>query len=181
MSKTASTAVSVLATDKVTYRPPNVLFETSMGAFMVELYWDHAPRTCRNFAELANRGYYNDVVFHRIVPDFVIQGGDPSGTGRGGTSIYGDTFADELHPDLKHTGAGILSMANAGANTNASQFFITLAPTQHLDGRHSIFGRICAGMRVVQRMGRVETDASDRPKQPVKIIRATPKYDSRIL
>jgi peptidyl-prolyl cis-trans isomerase-like 1 len=131
-----------------------------MGAFMVELYWDHAPRTCRNFAELANRGYYNDVVFHRIVPDFVIQGGDPSGTGmmseplvcavhttagRGGTSIYGDTFADELHPDLKHTGAGILSMANAGPNTNASQFFITLAPTQHLDGRHSIFGRICAG------------------------------------
>lgn len=84
----------------------------------VELYWKHAPNTCRNFAELARRGYFNNVIFHRIIADFMIQGGDPTGTGRGGSSIYGETFADEIHPDLRHAGAGILSMANSGANTN---------------------------------------------------------------
>lgn len=84
----------------------------------VELYWKHAPNTCRNFAELARRGYFNNVIFHRIIAHFMIQGGDPTGTGRGGSSIYGETFADEIHPDLRHAGAGILSMANSGANTN---------------------------------------------------------------
>jgi peptidyl-prolyl cis-trans isomerase-like 1 len=112
-----------------------------LGEFSIELYWKHAPNTCRNFAELARRGYYNNTVYHRIIADFMIQGGDPTGTGRGGTSIYGKEFADELHPDLRHSGAGILSMANSGPNTNGSQFFITLAPCQHLDGKHTIFGR----------------------------------------
>lgn len=80
-----------------------------MGEIVIELYWDHAPNTCRNFAELAKRGYYDGTIFHRIIPDFMIQGGDPTGTGRGGTSIYGKNFADEIHPELKHTGAGIIS------------------------------------------------------------------------
>ncbi|CAJ0936391.1 unnamed protein product, partial [Mesorhabditis belari] len=158
---------------------PFVVLETSMGKVAVELYWKHAPKTCRNFAELARRGYYNNTIFHRIISDFMIQGGDPTGTGRGGASIYGDKFADELDERLKHTGAGILSMANSGPNTNGSQFFITLAPTQHLDGKHTIFGRVAAGMKVVQNMGRVDTDNGDRPLAAVRIIKAYPKDDSR--
>ena len=122
------------------WQPPTVSVETSMGEITVELYWRHAPTTCRNFAELANRGYYNGTKFHRIIKDFMIQGGDPTGTGRGGASIYGKSFDDEIHPELKHTGAGIISMANSGPDTNGSQFFITLGPTSHLDGRHAIFG-----------------------------------------
>ncbi|KAI9215983.1 peptidyl-prolyl cis-trans isomerase-like 1 [Blastocladiella britannica] len=155
-----------------THQQGRVVLETTMGPIAVELYWDHAPRTCANFYELATRGYYDGVKFHRIVPNFVIQGGDPTGTGRGGASIYGDKFADELHEDLKHTGAGILSMANSGPNTNSSQFFITLAPTKWLDGKHTIFGRVARGMAVVQRVSQVETDSSDRPRVDVKILRA---------
>lgn len=146
-----------------------------MGDIVVELYWQHAPQTCRNFAELARRGYYDGTPFHRVIPDFMVQGGDPTGTGRGGASIYGATFRDEIHAGLKHTGAGILSMANAGPNTNGSQFFITLAPCQHLDGKHAIFGRIAAGITTLQRLGSVPTrDADDRPLEKIEIKRAKP-------
>nr|QMV80844.1 peptidylprolyl cis-trans isomerase 37 [Clitoria ternatea] len=141
---------------------PEVTLETSMGAFTVELYYKHAPRTCRNFIELSRRGYYDNVKFHRIIKDFIVQGGDPTGTGRGGESIYGAKFEDEIKRELKHTGAGILSMANAGANTNGSQFFITLAPCPSLDGKHTIFGRVCSGMEIIKRLGSVQTDNSDR-------------------
>merc|ERR1712232_260615 len=110
-----------------------VVLYTSMCEIEVELYWQHAPRTCQNFYELAKRGYYDNTLFHRIVTNFIIQGGDPTGTGRGGESIYGPTFEDELVPSLKHTGAGVLSMANAGPDTNSSQFFITLSPLPSLD------------------------------------------------
>ncbi|KAI1778875.1 peptidyl-prolyl cis-trans isomerase-like 1 [Hypoxylon cercidicola] len=150
----------------------NVLLETSMGAITVELYTAHAPRTCANFATLARRGYYDNVVFHRVIANFMAQTGDPTGTGRGGTSIYGDRFADEIAPDLRHTGAGVLSMANAGPDTNGSQFFLTLAPTPWLDGKHTIFGRVRSGMAVLKRMGLVKTDADDRPVEEVKIIKA---------
>lgn len=165
-----------------------------MGEITIELYWKHAPNTCRNvclwiflvdkafitiyglfllqFAELVRRGYYNNTVFHRIIQDFMIQGGDPTATGRGGTSIYGATFADEIHGDLKHTGAGILSMANSGPDTNGSQFFITLAPTQWLDGKHSIFGRVHSGMHAVKRIGLVDCDKNDKPLENVKIIKS---------
>ncbi|XP_037093067.1 peptidyl-prolyl cis-trans isomerase-like 1 [Pollicipes pollicipes] len=154
------------------WQPPTVSMQTTMGEIVVELYWKHAPNTCRNFAELSRRGYYNGCKFHRIIKDFMIQGGDPTGTGRGGASIYGQTFADEISPELKHTGAGILSMANSGADTNGSQFFITLAPTQWLDSKHAIFGRVRTGMDVVKRMGMVETGSDDRPVDDVRITRA---------
>ncbi|EGD82739.1 peptidyl-prolyl cis-trans isomerase [Salpingoeca rosetta] len=120
------------------WRPREVEFVTSMGNFTCELYWDHAPKTCRNFAELARRGYYNNCIFHRVIADFMAQTGDPTGTGRGGASIYGAKFEDEIHRKLKHTGAGILSMANSGPNTNGSQFFVTLAPAQWLDATNTL-------------------------------------------
>lgn len=159
---------------------PNVRLETTMGPITVEMYDNHAPRTCKNFITLAQRGYYNGVIFHRIIPDFMIQGGDPTGTGRGGSSIYGEKFEDEIKPTLKHTGAGILSMANSGPNTNGSQFFITLAPTPWLDGKHTIFGRVKSGLKIVQRMGLVKTNAEDRPLEEVKIVKASLVEDSEV-
>lgn len=102
----------------------------------------------------------------------MVQTGDPTGTGTGGSSIYGEKFEDEIRSDLKHTGAGILSMANSGPNTNGSQFFVTLAPTPWLDGKHTIFGRVKSGMRIIQRMGLVKTNNEDRPMDEVKILRA---------
>ncbi|KAI9686831.1 MAG: heme binding [Bogoriella megaspora] len=143
----------------------------SQGTIVVELYNDHAPKTCKNFATLAQRNYYNGTIFHRIIPDFMIQGGDPTGTGRGGASIYGEKFEDEISSSLQHTGAGVLSMANSGPNTNGSQFFITLAPTPWLDGKHTIFGRVKSGMRIVQRMGLVKTGAEGKPVEDVKLVR----------
>jgi len=142
-----------------------------MGEIIIELYDDQAPKTCTNFTELTRRGYYNNTPFHRIIKDFMIQGGDPSGTGRGGESIYGRPFEDEITKELKHTGAGILSMANSGKNTNASQFFITIAPCPWLDGKHTIFGRICKGMSIVKRMGNVQTNSQDRPVEDIRIIK----------
>ncbi|KAI5846124.1 putative peptidyl prolyl cis-trans isomerase [Tricharina praecox] len=149
-----------------------ITLDTSMGSITFELYESHAPRTCENFKGLVTRGYYNGCPFHRVITDFMIQGGDPTGTGRGGSSIYGGKFADEIHPSLKHTGAGILSMANSGPDTNGSQFFITLAPTPWLDGKHTIFGRVTSGMRIVQRMGMVKTDRDDRPVDELMIRKA---------
>jgi peptidyl-prolyl cis-trans isomerase-like 1 len=149
-----------------------VLFETSLGEFTIELYKSHAPRTCYNIENLARIGYYDGTIFHRVIKDFMVQGGDPTGTGRGGESIYGGKFDDEITRELKHTGAGILSMANTGINSNGSQFFITLAPTPWLDGKHTIFGRIHSGMKVIQRMGNVPVGEHDRPLQEMRIIKA---------
>ncbi|KEZ42785.1 Peptidylprolyl isomerase [Scedosporium apiospermum] len=149
-----------------------VAIETSMGTFTLELYTDHAPKTCENFSSLARRGYYNNTPIHRIIPNFMFQAGDPTGTGRGGSSIWGQPFEDEILPELRHTGAGILSMANSGKNTNGSQFFVTLAPTPWLDGKHTVFGRVKSGMGVVKRLGLVKTGAEDRPVEDVKIVRA---------
>ncbi|KAG5947392.1 heme binding [Claviceps monticola] len=148
----------------------NVVLETTMGSITLELYTTHAPKTTTNFTTLLRRGYYNSTIFHRIIPDFMVQGGDPTGTGRGGSSIYGAAFADEIDPSLRHTGAGILSMANSGPDSNGSQFFITLAPTPWLDGKHTIFGRVKGGMGVVRRMGLVRTGEGDRPMEEVRIL-----------
>ena len=151
---------------------PRVALVTSLGPMEVELYVKHAPKTCENFAGLAERGYYDNTTFHRVIKDFMAQGGDPTATGRGGESVWGGKFGDEIHPALKHTGAGILSMANAGPNTNGSQFFLTLAPTPWLDGKHTIFGRVCRGIETLQRIGGVATDAGDRPSPDVVVTSA---------
>jgi len=150
---------------------PEVTIVTTRGTFAVELYYKHAPRTCENFFELAKRGYYDDSAFHRVIKDFMIQGGDPTGTGRGGDSAFGGAFACEISKGLRHVGAGVLSMANSGRDTNKSQFFVTLAPTPWLDGKHAIFGRVCRGMKVVRDIGEVEVDKRDAPTTEVRIVR----------
>nr|CCA25117.1 peptidylprolyl cistrans isomerase ppi1 putative [Albugo laibachii Nc14] len=152
----------------------HVTVETSIGSFTIELYYQHAPKACHNFSQLAHNGYYNSTIFHRIIKDFMIQGGDPTGTGRGGESIYGGHFEDEIDSTLKHTGAGIVSMANAGKNTNGSQFFVTLAPTPWLDGKHTIFGRVSDGIQVIQRVGLVPTGPNDCPREAIRIVKAFP-------
>ncbi|SZF00058.1 unnamed protein product [Blumeria hordei] len=149
-----------------------VVLQTTMGSITVELYDKHAPKTCTNFQTLASRGDYDETIIHRVIPNFMLQAGDPTGTGRGGDSIYGSPFEDEISHLLKHTGAGILSMANSGPNTNGSQFFITLAPTPWLDGKHTIFGRATKGMSIVKRLGMVRTGPEDRPVEEVKVISA---------
>lgn len=160
----------VRVTISVQYELPWVLTHSHSYTHCRRRRHHHRARsTCQNFETLAKNGYYNNTVFHRIIRDFMIQGGDPTATGRGGRSIYGDRFDDEPN-SLKHVGAGVLSMANAGPNTNGSQFFITLAPCAHLDGRHTIFGRVCRGMEVIKRIGNVQTDRNDRPTQDVTIL-----------
>jgi cyclophilin family peptidyl-prolyl cis-trans isomerase len=121
-------------------------FKTERGDIVVELYADRAPLTVENFVNLARSGFYDGTTFHRVIAGFMAQGGDPTGTGRGGP---GYQFGDEFHPELRHDGPGVLSMANAGPGTNGSQFFITYGPTPHLDDRHSVFGRVTEGMDVL--------------------------------
>jgi peptidyl-prolyl cis-trans isomerase A (cyclophilin A) len=145
-------------------------FRTNKGTFAIELFEDKAPVTTKNFIDLIEKGFYDGVIFHRVIDGFMIQGGDPTGTGRGGP---GYTIKDEFHPDLKHDSEGILSMANAGPNTGGSQFFITLAATPWLDGRHAIFGKVVEGMDVVRAIGKVPTLPGDRPVDEVKIEEIT--------
>ncbi len=137
---------------------------TTHGAIRIELFEDKAPATTKNFITLTEKNFYDGVIFHRVIDGFMIQGGDPTGTGRGGP---GYQIKDEFHPELKHTGEGMLSMANAGPNTGGSQFFITLAATPWLDGKHAIFGRVIEGMDVVRQIGKVQTGAVDRPSADV--------------
>lgn len=147
------------------------LFDTTEGSFKAKLFADKAPKTVDNFVALAEgtktgKPFYDATVFHRVIPDFMIQGGDPEGTGRGGP---GYQFADEFHPSLRHSKPGILSMANAGPNTNGSQFFITVAATPWLDNRHSVFGEVVEGYDVVQKISGVPRNAQDRPLKPVQL------------
>ncbi|MEE3369553.1 MAG: peptidylprolyl isomerase [Planctomycetota bacterium] len=120
--------------------------ETSRGNIVLELHQDKTPNTVKNFVDLAEKGFYNGLTFHRVIADFMVQGGCPDGTGTGGP---GYKFADEFHPELTHDGPGVLSMANAGPNTNGSQFFITHSAQPHLDNMHSVFGRVITGQDVV--------------------------------
>jgi cyclophilin family peptidyl-prolyl cis-trans isomerase len=164
--------------EKINYKEdierPVAIFETNHGTFEAELYAKECPETVWNFINLAEGrqdtsregNYYDRLTFHRVINNFMIQGGCPFGTGMGGP---GYTFKDEFDPSLRHDSEGILSMANAGPGTNGSQFFVTLAPTPHLDDRHSVFGKVIKGMDVVKEIGEVETGPNDRPKKPVVI------------
>ncbi len=160
-------------------------FETTLGNFTAELFEDRVPKTVGVFAGLADgskewkhpktgekhtKPYYDGIIFHRVINGFMIQSGDPLGQGYGGPGFQ---FEDEFHPELRHDRAGILSMANAGPNTNGSQFFVTLGPTPHLDRRHSVFGAVTSGLDVVEKIGKVQTDKSDRPSTPVVINKLT--------
>jgi cyclophilin family peptidyl-prolyl cis-trans isomerase len=144
--------------------------ETSMGDMVLELYADQTPNTVANFVYLATKGFYDGLIFHRVIRGFMIQGGCPRGDGRGGP---GYKFEDEFVPALKHSGPGVLSMANSGPNSNGSQFFITLAPTPHLNGRHTVFGRVIKGEDVLMEIGATPTGRGDRPVQAVTIKSVT--------
>ena len=141
-----------------------IKFTTNKGVFVAEMFEDKAPLTTKNFIELVEKGFYDGIIFHRVIDGFMIQGGDPTGSGMGGP---GYKIKDEFGEGLKHDDEGILSMANAGPNTGGSQFFITRAPTPWLNGHHAIFGKVVEGMDVVRLIGVVPTDFRDRPREAV--------------
>ena len=150
----------------------DVVFETTRGKIVFALKPEIAPKACENFEGLVKKGYYNGVSFHRVIKNFMIQGGDPTGTGRGGESFFGGAFEDEFKPFVMFNKPGILAMANAGRNTNRSQFFITTVPTPHLNGRHTIFGEVIEGMDVVRKLENISTDGRDKPLEPQLILKA---------
>ncbi len=149
---------------------PIVVLETNQGTIELELFPKIAPKAVKNFMELSKKGYYDGIIFHRVIKHFMIQGGDPTGTGRGGESIYGGVFENEYAPNVVFDKPGILAMANAGPNTNGSQFFITTVPTPHLNGGYTIFGRVIKGYDVVTKIENCKTGRGDRPieKQVIK-------------
>ena len=148
-----------------------VVLETNQGDIEIKLKVDVAPKACENFIKLAEKGYYNGLIFHRVIKGFMIQGGDPTGTGMGGQSIWGKAFEDEVSPIAKFDGPGILAMANSGPNTNGSQFFITCAKTPWLNMRHTIFGEVISGLEIVQKIENTPVDANNRPINIQKINR----------
>src|SRR5688572_5966654 len=145
-------------------------FDTNLGKFSIELFDDRAPITTKNFTDLVDKGFYEGVIFHRVISGFMIQGGDPTGTGRGGP---GYTIKDEFNPTARHDAEGVLSMANAGPNTGGSQFFITLAATPWLDNKHAVFGKVVDGMDVVRSIGSTPTARGDKPLKDVVIQKIT--------
>lgn len=154
------------------------VIQTSMGTVEIELFADKAVKTVQNFVGLAEKKYYDGIIFHRVINNFMIQGGDPTGTGSGGQSVWGKPFEDEVKTGLKHNSEGILSMANAGPNTNGSQFFITLKDTPWLDGKHTIFGKVISGMDVVKAIGKVQVNQNDRPL--IDVIMKTVTIEKRL-
>ena len=143
-----------------------IRFKTNMGEFVAEMFENKAPKTTENFISLVEKKFYDGIIFHRVIDGFMIQGGDPTGTGMGGP---GYKIADEFGEGLTHDDEGYFSMANAGPNTGGSQFFITLAPTPWLNGHHAIFGRVVEGMDVMRKIGVTKTDFRDRPLEDVKM------------
>jgi len=137
---------------------------TNLGSFQIELFEERAPKTTKNFIDLVEKGYYDGVVFHRVIEGFMLQGGCPTGNGTGGP---GYTIPDEFHAELTHDSEGVLSMANSGPNSGGSQFFVTLAPTTWLDGKHAVFGKVIEGMDMVHTIGSTATGPGDRPLEPV--------------
>ena len=147
--------------------------QTSMGFIAITLFPDAAPLAVQNFEGLARRGYYDGTTIHRAIAEFIIQGGDSTGTGYGGESIWGEPFVDEFDESLRFDRPGRVGMANRGPNTNESQFFITLIPTPHLDDRHTIFGQVSWGMEVVEAISEVQVGSSNRPIEPVIVEKVT--------
>ncbi|NP_001079584.1 peptidylprolyl isomerase-like 2 [Xenopus laevis] len=165
---------AAIAEDTVRYqyvkKKGYVRLHTNKGDLNLELYCDKTPKTCENFIKLCKKNYYDGTIFHRSIRNFVIQGGDPTGTGTGGESFWGKPFKDEIKPNLSHTGRGVLSMANTGPNTNKSQFFITFRSCTYLDKKHTVFGRVVGGFDTVSAMEKVDTDhKTDRPKEEIRI------------
>ena len=151
---------------------PIVILETNQGAIEITLMPELAPKTCENFTGLIQKNYYNGLIFHRVIKGFMIQGGDPTGTGSGGKSIWGKSFEDELDKKIQFDSPGLLAMANAGPNTNGSQFFITVAKTPWLNMRHTLFGKVTSGYETVQKIENTAVDGSDRPLAEQKILKA---------
>jgi peptidylprolyl isomerase len=149
-----------------------VILETNQGIIEIRLMSEVAPKASENFSRLVKKGYYNGLIFHRVIKDFMVQGGDPTGTGCGGESVWGKPFEDEVTPLAKFDRPGLLAMANSGPNTNGSQFFITCAKTPWLNMRHTIFGEVTSGYDIVQKIENSATNPSDRPLQDQKIIKA---------
>ena len=164
-------AVSVYAVEEV-MEDVTIVLDTTQGPIEIKLFPELAPKACENFAALVKDNYYDGIIFHRIIKGFMIQGGDPTGTGRGGNSVWGGPFEDEIDTHLKFDKEGILAMANAGPNTNGSQFFITTAPAPWLDGRHTIFGEVISGYENVEDLEDQPTGAQDKPIVEQKIIKA---------
>ncbi|KAG4079401.1 hypothetical protein HA402_008093 [Bradysia odoriphaga] len=166
---------AILADHEVRYervkKKGYVQLVTSHGPLNIELYCNLVPKTCENFMRHCQDGYYNGTLFHRSVKNFMIQGGDPKGTGKGGQSIWGKGFEDEIKPQLSHTGRGVVSMANSGPNTNGSQFFITYRSCKNLDGHHTIFGKLVGGMDSLNEMEKIEVDKNDRPIENIYILK----------
>jgi len=150
----------------------HITLETTQGTIRFKLFEDVAPKTCENFKTHVENGYYEGVIFHRIIEDFMIQGGDPTGTGRGGESVWGKPFEDECDPNVTFDKPGLLAMANAGPGTNGSQFFITTVETPWLHMRHTIFGEVVEGMDVVKKLEAVEKGPGDKPVEDQKIEKA---------
>ncbi|RWS29326.1 Peptidyl-prolyl cis-trans isomerase-like 2, partial [Leptotrombidium deliense] len=149
-----------------------IQFQTTLGNLNFELFCTDAPKACHNFIQLCKRDYYNGTIFHRLIKHFMVQGGDPTGTGHGGESIWKLPFEDEFKSYLTHQGRGVLSMANSGKNTNKSQFFITFRSCRHLDRKHTIFGKLVGGMETLDKIEKIETDESDKPKSEIKILKS---------
>lgn len=150
-----------------------VVIHTNVGNITIELFPKIAPKACENFVTLAKKGYYDGTIFHRVIKNFMIQGGDPTRTGRGGESIWKKPFEDEFKPNVIFDRAGLLAMANRGANTNGSQFFITTVPTPWLNGRHTIFGEVIKGFDTLHSIENTQTSRGDKPVQDIKIIKIT--------
>ncbi len=178
-----SASLAVMTDEEYLLKPKRVKqkgyvrLTTSLGDLTLELYPEHAPKAVWNFVRLAQKGYYDDVLFHRSVRNFMIQTGDPTGTGRGGSSIWNRNFEDESDGPLKHDGKGVVSMANKGKNTNSSQFFILYRQAQHLDRKHTIFGRVAEGMGVLKALEETPVDSDDRPKEEIKVVKANVLVD----
>ena len=149
------------------------VIKTNMGTIEIELFEKQTPKTVENFIGLANKGYYDGVIFHRVIDNFMIQGGDPTGTGRGGKSLWNNAFEDEIVDTLKFDKVGLFAMANSGPNTNGSQFFITTVKTPHLNGNHTIFGKVINGMDVVNAIGKVKVDPNSKPLKNVVMEKVT--------